>query len=120
MAGTKIWDALLDSDKVITANEGKKIDLETWVALKTASQEFAYDTFLALKSGIEKRNEETHRKYLYALDLRIEAAQLIGIENIRSHKLKLLAREKTEVQKRFEEGKRICPDFKLVTLVRME
>jgi superfamily II DNA or RNA helicase len=120
MAGMKIWDALLDTNKVITVSRGEKVDFETWMALKSASQEFAYDTFLALKSGMEKRNEETHRKYLYALDLRIEAAQHIGIENIRSHKLKLLAREKAEVQKRFEDGKRICPVFKLVMLVRME
>lgn len=120
MAGPKIWDVLLDTGKVITVSEGKKIDPETWAALKSASQEFAYDTFLSLKTGMEKRNEETHRKYLYALDLRIEAAQHIGIENIRSSKLKQLAREKAKVQKRFEESKRICPDFKLVLFVRME
>jgi hypothetical protein len=120
MAGPKIWDALLDTAKVITVSEGEKVDSEIWMALKNASQEFAYDTFLALKSGMEKRNEETYRKYLYALDLRIEAAQRIGIENIRGSKLKQLARKKAEVQKRFEESKRICPDFKLVMLVRME
>lgn len=119
MAGSKIWDALLDTRKTITVSEGEKISAETWAALKGASQDFAYDTFLSLKTGMEKRNEETHRKYLYALDLRIEAAQHIGIENIRSSKLKQLAIEKAEVQKRFEESKRICPDFKLVMLVRM-
>lgn len=122
MAGPKIWDALIDTDKVITVSEGEgeKVNSETWAMLKNASQEFAYDTFLSLKSAMEKRNEETHRKYLYALDLRIEAAQHIGIENIRSSKLKQLVREKAEVQKRFEDSKRICPDFKLVMLVRME
>lgn len=120
MAGQKIWDALLDTEKVIAARDGEKVDSETWAALKNASQEFAYDTFLSLKSGMEKRNDETHRKYLYALDLRIEAAHHIGIENIRSSKLKQLDREKADVQKRFEESKRICPDFKLVMLVRME
>lgn len=64
--------------------------------------------------------EASVETYLYALDLSIEAAQHIGIENIRSSKLKQLAREKAEVRKRFEESKRICPDFKLVMLVRME
>lgn len=120
MAGIKIWDALLDAEKVITVSQGEKVDFEAWMALKSASQEFAYDTFLALKSGMEKRNDENHRKWLYALDLRIESAQHIGIENIRSHKLKQLAREKAEVQRKYEDGKRICPDFKLVMLVRME
>ena len=120
MAGPKIWDALLDTGKFITVSEGEKVDPEMWASLKSASQEYAYDTFLSLKTGMEKRNEETYRKYLYALDLRIEAAQHIGIENIRSSKLKQLAREKDEIQKLFEESKRICPDFKLVMLVRME
>ena len=120
MAGQKIWDALLDTEKVIAARDGEKVGSETWAALKNASQEFAYDTFLSLKSGMEKRNDETHRKYLYALDLRIEAAHHIGIENIRSSKLKQLDREKADVQYRFEESKRICPEFKLVMLVRME
>lgn len=120
MAGPRIWDVLIDPDKVIRVSEGEKIDPETWTTLKNASQEFAYDTFLSLKTSMEKRNEETHRKYLYALNLRIEAAQHIGIENIRSSKLKHLGREKAEVQKQFDESKRICPDFKLVMLVRME
>lgn len=120
MAGVKIWDALLDPHKVITASEGEKIAVETWRDLRYASQEFSYDTFLALKAAIEARNHETYRKHQYALKLRVEAAQHIGIENIRSHKLKLLAKEQAEVQQRFEEGKRICPEFKLVMLARME
>jgi hypothetical protein len=120
LAGSKIWDAILDREKTMTVNAGEKMDPVTWKGLTEASLEFAYDTFVSLKSGIEKRNEETHRKYLYALDLRIEAAKRIGIENIRVHKLKTLAGEKSEVEKKYEEGKRICPDFKLVMIVRME
>ena len=120
MAGPKIWDAVIDTDKVITVSEGEKIDIESWTILENSSQQFAYDTFLSLKTSMEKRNEETHRKYLYAIDLRIEAAHHIGIENIRSSKLKQLGREKAEFQKRFNESKRFCPDFKLVMLVRME
>lgn len=120
LAGIRIWDALLDTEKVINVSQGEKVDVQTWMALKSASQEFAYDSFLALKTGIENRNEETYRKCLYALDLRIEAAQRIGIESIRSHKLKQLAIEKAEVKKKYEFGKRICPDFKLVMLVQME
>jgi len=98
MAGKKIWEAILDKDRVITVWEGEKIDIKTQNKLRTASQEFAYDTFLTLKAELEKRNEETYRKYLYALNLRIEAAQRIGIENIRKHKLMALSREKAEIE----------------------
>ena len=120
MAGKKIWEAILDKDRVITVCEGEKIDIETQNKLRTASQEFAYDTFLTLKAELEKRNEETYRKYLYALNLRIEAAQRIGIENIRKHKLMALSREKAEIEANYQAGKKFCPDFKLVLMVHME
>jgi len=120
MAGKKIWEAILDKDRVITVWEGEKIDIKTQNKLRTASQEFAYDTFLTLKAELEKRNEETYRKYLYALNLRIEAAQRIGIENIRKHKLMALSREKAEIEANYQAGKKFCPDFKLVLMVHME
>jgi superfamily II DNA or RNA helicase len=120
MAGKKIWEAILDKDRVITVWEGEKIDIETQNKLRTASQEFAYDTFLTLKAELEKRNEETYRKYLYALNLRIEAAQRIGIENIRKHKLMALSREKAEIEANYQAGKKFCPDFKPVLIVHME
>ena len=120
MAGKKIWEAILDKDRVITVWEGEKIDIETQNKLRTASQEFAYDTFLTLKAELEKRNEETYRKYLYALNLRIEAAQRIGIENIRRHKLMALSREKAEIEANYLAGKKFCPDFKPVLIVHME
>lgn len=120
MAGKKIWEAILDKDRVITVCEGEKIDIETQNKLRTASQEFAYDTFLTLKAELEKRNEETYRKYLYALNLRIKAAQRIGIENIRKHKLMALSREKAEIEANCQAGKKFCPDFKPVLIVHME
>ncbi len=120
MAGKKIWEAILDKDRVITVWEGEKIDIKTQNKLLTASQEFAYDTFLTLKAELEKRNEETYRKYLYALNLRIEAAQRIGIENIRRHKLMALSREKAEIEANYLAGKKFCPDFKPVLIVHME
>jgi superfamily II DNA or RNA helicase len=120
MAGKKIWEAILDNARVITVYEGNKIDSDTQDKLRTASQEFAYDTFLALKAELEKRNEETYRKYLYALNLRIEAAQRIGIENIRKHKLMALSREKAEIEANYQAGKKFCPDFKPVLIVHME
>jgi superfamily II DNA or RNA helicase len=120
MAGKKIWEAILDKDRVITVCEGEKIDIETQNKLRAASLEFAYDTFLTLKAELEKRNEETYRKYLYALNLRIEAAQRIGIENIRKHKLMALSREKAEIEANYQAGKRFCPDFKPVLIVHME
>ena len=120
MAGKKIWDALLDTEAKITVAAGECIDEETKKKLKNISQEFSYDAFLGLKEDLEKRNEETYRKYQYALKLRIEAADHIGIENIKQHKLASLEREKIDVESTYQSGKRICPDFKLMLLVHLE
>jgi len=57
---------------------------------------------------------------LYALNLRIEAAQRIGIENIRKHKLMALSREKAEIEANYQAGKKFYPDFKPVLIVHME
>lgn len=120
MAGIKIWEAMLDSNRIISVQTAEAIDEDLWNLLKDVSQEFAYNTFLALKSDMEKKNEETYQKYQFALNLRIEAARRIGIDNIRRHKLARLTAEKNETEKQFEESKRICPDFKPILLVRME
>ena len=68
----------------------------------------------------ERQIEENHRKYGYALRLRFEAAEHIGIENIKQHKLKALTQEREEMETRYQLDKQLCPDFHLEMLVRME
>ena len=57
---------------------------------------------------------------MYAIDLRIEAAERIGIENIRKHKLAGLANEKSDAEKKYNASKAIFPEFHPVIIVRME
>lgn len=120
MAGPKIWEAILGNKYRIYAKGSKAIDTETYEIIKAISHDYAYDTFMHLKSNMEKRVEETHRKYQYALKLRTEAAEQIGIENIRTHKLILLGKEKAEVEQEYLNNKKICPEFTLMLLVHLE
>ncbi|MCK8058416.1 MULTISPECIES: DEAD/DEAH box helicase [unclassified Fusibacter] len=120
VAGMKIWDAFLDEKVGLSTTDRKDIDKNIILDLEKISSDFAYDTFVSLKNEFEKRNDETYRKYMYALELRIEAAKRIGIENIRSHKLKSLAKEKAEVERNFIAGKQLCPEFKLMFLACLE
>jgi len=55
-----------------------------------------------LKEDYEKKQEEDFRKYSYALELRIDAAKRIGIENIRKSRLKELEREKEGIKLKFK------------------
>ena len=67
-----------------------------------------------------QKNQESYNKYMYALQLRTEAADHIGIENIRKSRLLRLEREKEEIERSFAKGKQVYPDFRLSLLVRLE
>lgn len=67
-----------------------------------------------------KHNQESYDKYMYALKLRIDAAQQIGIENIRKSRMTRLKREMQAVEAAFKNGQTILPDFRLVLLARLE
>jgi SNF2 family DNA or RNA helicase len=120
LAGKKIWAAILDERNTLTVNDSIPLQHSNLEKLASASREYAYDTFIALKEETEKRREEMYRKYMYALTLRIEAAEQIGIENIKKHKLAQLAIEKAEAEKAYLAAKTLFPEFRLVLVVRME
>ena len=80
----------------------------------------AYDKFIELRDKQLKRNEETYKKYMYALNLRMEAVEHIGIDNIRLSRQKKLAKEKSVIEERYKRGKQLYPDFKLMMLIRLE
>ena len=49
-----------------------------------------------------------------------EAAEHIGIENIRRSRLTKLAREKSSIEAKYKKGSQIYPDFRLMILIRLE
>ena len=57
---------------------------------------------------------------MYALKLRTEAAQQIGIENIRKSRLARLEQEKLSIEITFKKGQTVYPDFRLVLLAGLE
>lgn len=120
LAGEKIWEELVSPTSKIDVKDRIKIDNHKFNQIKEISSEFAYDIFLHIKSDFEKDNEETYQKYLYAIDLRVEAADNIGIENIRLHKLKSLAEERNKIKKKYESAKLIYPQFKPIFLAYLE
>ena len=120
LAGKKIWDEMINTSSNIYANKKIEIDQATFNRIHELSREFAYETFLEMKADFEKKNEETYRKYLYAIQLRIEAANNIGIENIRAHKLKNLTKEKAMVEEQYRAGKLVCPEFKPIFMAYLE
>ena len=87
LAGKKIWDELIRDNSKINVSYKDNITYEFFEKIMNICINFAYDTFLEMLQNFEKRNDENYNKYIYALDLRIEAATRIGIINIRNNKL---------------------------------
>lgn len=120
MAGKKIWDQFISDSSIIKIIKSINIDKKTYYRIHELVSEYAYETFLDMKIEYEKKNNETYKKYLYALDLRIDAANNIGIENIKKHKLTSLFKEKEAIEAKYENDKQICPELKPVFFACLE
>ena len=67
-----------------------------------------------------QKNDEDYHKYMYALKLRREAADQIGIENIRLSRLARLDREQERIARDYQAGQQVYPDFRLMLLAHLE
>lgn len=67
-----------------------------------------------------QKSQESYNKYMYALQLRREAADQIGIDNIRLSRIARLDREKERIIKEYQAGQQVYPDFRLMLLVHLE
>lgn len=120
MAGKRIMDVFLDGTSQLSVHSVPNLTGDEYQQLKKLSTEFAYDSFLKLKDQQLKRNKESYDKYMYALKLRTEATEHVGIDNIRKSRLQRLEKEKETVEERYRKGQEVYPEFKLCLLVRLE
>lgn len=120
LAGKKLWDILLNNDTNFNVINNVKIDNDIYTKLSDKAKDVAYNYFMDLKKEYENRIEERHNKYLYAINLRIEAADKIGIKNIRMSRLKSLHKEKQDIDEEYKMSKNICPSLKLIFIACLE
>ena len=113
-------DVFLDGNSKLSVGEASNISDDEYHQLEKMSMDFSYDTFVELKEKQIQLNQERYNKYMYALKLRTEAAERIGIENIRRSRLLKLEHEKATIEAEYKKGTQIFPDFKLMTLIRLE
>ena len=120
MAGKRIMNVFLDANSVLTVRTVSNIDEQDYKRLEQLSMDFVYDTFVELKDKQLQKNQESYNKYMYALNLRMEAAAHIGIENIRKSRLAKLQLERATIESEHKKGKQVYPDLELMILVRLE
>lgn len=120
VAGKRIMDVFLDPASRLTIHSVPNISAAEYEKLEQMSMQFSYDTFVEMREKHQQRIQESYNKYMYALRLRTEAADQIGIDNIRKSRLARLQREKETIEETYRSGQKVCPDFRLVMLVRLE
>lgn len=120
MAGKRIMDVFLDGNSKLRVSSASNVDAEIYSKLEKSCMNFAYDTFVELKEKQMQQNEESFKKYMYALELRQEAAEHIGIENIRRSRLQKLQKEKANIEAQHRKGSQVYPDFRLIMMARLE
>ena len=120
MAGKRLMDVFLDPNSRLMVSSVPNIDSETYDHLEKMAAEFAFDTFVEMKDKRIQKNQESYNKYMYALKVRMEAAEHIGSENIRASRIRKLAKEKANIEEAHKAGSQIYPDFKLAILIRLE
>lgn len=120
MAGKRIMDVFLDGNSKLRVSSAPNVDAEIYSKLEKSCMDFAYDTFVELKEKQMQQNEESFKKYMYALELRQETAEHIGIENIRRSRLQKLQKEKANIEAQHRKGSQVYPDFRLIMMARLE
>ena len=120
MAGSRIMDVFLDGSSRLDCHMSPNIKEEDYQNLQEICMNFAYNTFVELKDKQTKRSSEQYEKYKYALSLRREAAEHIGIDNIRRSRIAKLDQEEREIEAERRRSGTVLPDFRLMMLVRLE
>ena len=120
MAGKRLMDVFLDGNSKSTIGTAPNITEDEYKKLEGMCMDFAYDTFVELKDKQIQTKKESYNKYMYALQLRTEAAEHIGIENIRRSRLAKLEREKAAIEAEYKKGSQVYPDFRMMIMIRLE
>lgn len=120
ITGKRLMEAFLKQDSKIKVTMNEALPTDTYERLQQLSMESTYDTFVNMREKQLKKNQESYDKYMYALKLRMEAAEHIGIDNIRKARLAKMAAEKEAIEKEHKLGKQIFPEFRLVLMAKLE
>lgn len=120
IAGKRIMDVFLDANSKISCHESLPLSDDQYEKLCEITTTYAYDTFVEIRDKYVGKVKESHNKFEHAWNLRKEAAESIGIDNIKNARLKKLEEEKNVMESEFKRDKEIYPELKLILLAKLE
>jgi superfamily II DNA/RNA helicase len=120
VSASRVWDELLKPGREIILTEEKVLSQQEYEVLEQKAKEMAYDFFLELKRNHDQRNHEQYRKYAYSLQLRLEAVEKLGLENVKRRRKQALLKEKESLEKEYAMKQAIMPVLRPLFIAYME
>jgi superfamily II DNA or RNA helicase len=116
----RIWDEIIKPGRDIEVRGTKPIGDSEYDRIYQLAKDIAYDRFVEIGSRYRERNQAEYKKYLFALETRLQAAQRIGIDNIRKRRIEDINKEKERMQANYMHKVNPCPVFKPLFMAFME
>lgn len=116
----RIWDELLAPDREIHLGDSVHLSTEQRERLFEGARTAAHDLFLELKSVREQRIREEENRALFALQLRKEAVEHIGLDTVKRKRKQELLEEEAKIKTEISEKQMLTPMLKPVFLINLE
>lgn len=115
-----IWDQLLAASPVICSTIGAEFSQDAFARLQKVAEEHGQPIYEALVQEHHTRIACEREKAEYAFAARRKAIERIGLPQVRSHRLNLLAKEERNFQEQLERRAQAYPEMVPLLLIRVE
>jgi hypothetical protein len=115
-----IWDQLLAASPVIRSTLDAEFSEDAFARLQKAAEEHGQPIYEALVREHQARIVCEREKAEYAFAARRKAIERIGLPQVRSHRLNLLAEEERNFQEQLECRAQAYPEMVPLLLIRVE
>ncbi len=115
-----IWDQLMVTDPNVRSVLDGKLSQDAFARLREAAGEHGKPIYEALMQEHRARIAREREKAEYAFAARRKAIQRIGLAQVRSYRLNLLAREEQNFQEQMEHRAQAYPEMVPLLMIRVE
>ena len=115
-----IWDTMIDSEPVFYGILSHKESVDAFEWLQTVAEDAGQELFNTLQQNHLKALSKEKTRGSYFFNSRKRSIELIGLPEVRQHRLNKLFEEKTAWQKDLKRAGQIIPEIKPLLLLKIE
>jgi hypothetical protein len=115
-----IWDQLLVSSPAIRTTMDTGLGPDAFQQLRQAAEEYGQPIYLTLVQEYRATISREREKAEYAFAARRKAIERIGLPQVRSYRLNMLAEEERNFREQLERKSRVFPEMLPLILIWVE